>query len=158
MSDPAQPRPEGWAATVCERLDALATLTDVPGMLTRPYLGPAHKAAATLLRSWMIEAGMQVDLDALGTLRGVYAGRHAAAPALVIGSHIDSVRNAGRFDGPLGVLAGVAIVERLSRAGRRLPFAIEVVAFGDEEGSRFPSTLGGSRALAGCFDPALFEE
>ena len=140
------------------RLDQLADLTDVPGNLTRPYLGPAHRAAVDLLTGWMAAAGMNVTLDALATLRGRYDGERPDAPALVIGSHIDSVRNAGRYDGPLGVLAGLAMVERLARTGRRLPFALEIVAFGDEEGSRFPSTLGGSRALAGRFDPAILDE
>ncbi len=158
MPDPFPSWPASQVDSVCRRLDALAAFTDVPGLLTRSYLGPAHRAALGALEGWMAEAGMHVVLDAIGTLRGRYEGAQPGAPALVIGSHVDSVQNAGRFDGPLGVLAGLAVVERLNGAGRRLPFALEIVAFGDEEGSRFPSTLGGSRALAGCFDPAALTE
>ena len=158
MRDAAAVRPQVWADGILEKLEVLAGLTDVPGILTRPYLGPAHRAAVDRLSDWMRAAGMRVDLDAMATLHGHYEGSTPAAPALVIGSHIDSVRNAGRYDGPLGVLAGLAIVEALHRSGRRLPFALEIVAFGDEEGARFPSTLGGSRALAGCLDPAALAE
>jgi hydantoinase/carbamoylase family amidase len=102
----------------------------------------------------MSEAGMTVHQDALATVIGRYEGVEVGAPAIVLGSHIDTVRNAGRYDGALGVLAGIEVVDTLRQTGERLPFAIEVVAFGDEEGVRFPATLSGSRALAGAFDAA----
>jgi allantoate deiminase len=101
---------------------------------------------------------MATQLGALATLTGRYEGGTPNAPPLIIGSHLDSVRDAGHYDGPLGVLLGISLVDRQNRAGRRLPFAIEVAAFGDEEGVRFPSTLTGSRALAGTFDTATLDE
>lgn len=148
----------GMGAAIAARLDTLAALTDEPGRLTRLYLSPAHRRAAELVMSWMAEAGMQVRLDATGNVVGRYAGSDPAAGTLLLGSHIDTVRNAGRFDGMLGVVAAIELVRRLQAEGRRRPFAIEVLAFGDEEGVRFTSALGGSRALAGRFDPALLDE
>jgi allantoate deiminase len=138
-----------------EKLDALALHSDEPDCMTRLYLSPAHKSAIAELAGWMREAGMQVRIDPLATVIGRYEGHEAGAPALLIGSHIDTVRNAGKYDGPLGVLAGLIAVEELARNGERFPFAIEVLAFGDEEGVRFPSTLSGSRAVAGSLDPAV---
>lgn len=106
----------------------------------------------------MREAGLAVSTDALEALGGRYEDATPGAPALLIGSNIDSVRNAGRYDGTLGVMAGLVAIEELSTRNERLPFAIEVVAFGDEEGVRFPATLNGSRAIAGRFDPAVLEK
>jgi len=145
-------------AEIALRIDELAALSDEPGRLTRLYLGPAHRRAIDLVSEWMRAAGMTVRLDATGTLIGRYEGAAPDAPALLIGSHIDTVRDAGRFDGNLGVITGIAVVGRLHASGRRPSFAVEVVAFGDEEGVRFPSTLGGSRALAGRFEPRLLDE
>jgi allantoate deiminase len=139
------------------RLDALARHTDEPGKLTRLYLSAAHKTAAEELAGWMREAGLTVSIDALGTVVGRYEGATPGAPALLIGSHIDTVRDAGRYDGALGVIAGLVAVEELAKRSEKLPFAIEVVAFGDEEGVRFPTTLTSSRALAGHFDPAVLD-
>ncbi len=139
------------------RLDALARHSDEPGKLTRLYLSAAHKAAVDELAGWMREAGLTVSIDALGTVVGRYEGTIPGAPALLIGSHIDTVRDAGRYDGTLGVVAGLVAVEELSRRGETLPYAIEVVAFGDEEGVRFPTTFTSSRALAGNFDQAVLE-
>ena len=140
-----------------ERLDALARHSDEPGKLTRLYLSAAHKAAAEELAGWMREAGLTVSIDALGTVVGRYESAIPGAPALLLGSHIDTVRDAGRYDGALGVIAGLVAVEELSKRSEKLPFAIEVVAFGDEEGVRFPTTLTSSRALAGNFDPAVLD-
>lgn len=142
-----------------DRLDALARFSDDAEGLTRLYLSPSHKQAAEVLAGWMREAGLAVRLDAVGTLIGRYEGAAGGgAPALLVGSHIDTVRQAGKYDGALGVLAALTAVEALEQAGQRLPFAIEVIAFGDEEGVRFPSTLRGSRALAGTLDAATFDE
>ena len=143
---------------ICQRLDELAALSDITGEITRLYLSPAHKQAAMLVARWMNEAGLTTWHDSLGTVFGRLEGMQADAPTLYIGSHIDTVRNAGRYDGPLGVMLGLAVVERVRAAGEALPFAIEVVAFGDEEGVRFASALGSSRALAGVFAPALLNE
>jgi allantoate deiminase len=133
-------------------LDVLARHSDAPDKLTRLYLSPAHKTAVQQLAGWMRAAGLAVSVDALGTLTGRYEGMRPDAPALLIGSHIDTVPDAGRYDGALGVLAGLVAVEELARCSERMPFAIEIVAFGDEEGVRFPTTLLSSRALAGRFD------
>lgn len=119
--------------------------------LTRRYLTPAHIATRTRIADWMVEAGMSVRVDQAGNLIGRH-GAVADAPILLIGSHIDSVRDAGAFDGPLGVMLGIECAAAL--AGRDLPFAIEVIAFGDEEGSRFPASMLTSRAVAGVLDPA----
>ncbi len=144
-------------ARLIGRLDHLSRHSDEPDALTRLFLSPAHRGAADTLMDWMRQAGLEPVLDAIGNVRARYEGSVAGAPALLLGSHIDTVRNAGRYDGALGVAAALGAVEELAQAGIRLPFAVEVVAFGDEEGLRFPTTLSGSRALAGRFDPACLE-
>ncbi|MBU6398140.1 MAG: allantoate amidohydrolase [Rhodospirillales bacterium] len=115
--------------------------------LTRRFLTSAHKAALETLAGWMQAANMAVRLDAAGTLIGRYEG--TGPRTLLIGSHIDSVRDAGAYDGALGVMLGLGVVEELARQGKRLPFAIEILAFGDEEGSRFHASMTGSRFISG---------
>lgn len=144
-------------AVVMARLEALADFTETPGQLTRLYLTPEHKAAALQVRVWMEEAGMTARMDAVGSIVGRYEGKTADAPALLLGSHIDTVRNAGKYDGNLGVIAAIQAVAELHTQGVRLPFAIEVLAFGDEEGVRFPVTLTGSRTVAGILDVAALD-
>lgn len=144
------------AKTRCDQLGA-PPYSEVEGQLTRRFLTPAHEAALAALTRWMTEAGMSVRRDAAANLIGRYEGETPDAKALIIGSHIDSVRNGGRYDGPLGIMLGIDVVEALHRAGRRPPFAVEVVAFGDEEGSRFPASMTCSRAMAGALDPAALE-
>jgi len=136
-------------ARIVERCDALAGLTEEPGVLTRTFLTPMHKQANERIGGWMREAGMEVRIDPIGNIVGRYAGAKSNGPPVLIGSHLDTVRNAGRYDGIMGVITGIAAVEALAHAGRRLPFAVEVVGFGDEEGVRFDSALIGSRAVAG---------
>jgi allantoate deiminase len=148
----------GLGDLIYNRIGELARISDDPDRLTRVYLSPAHKQAAGLVAQWMREAGMSVRVDATGNVVGRREGSAPQAPALLIGSHIDTVRDAGRFDGCLGVLTGIAVVAELAARQVVYPFAIEVIAFGDEEGMRFPSALGGSRALAGTFDPAVLDE
>ncbi|MCJ2094157.1 allantoate amidohydrolase [Methylobacterium sp. J-072] len=143
-----------FAPRIQERLDALAAITAEPGAITRFYLTPEQARAEALVAGWMREAGMSVRHDAVGNLIGRLEGSEPGAPALVVGSHLDTVRNAGRYDGPLGVITGIACVEALARDGIRLPHALEVVAFADEEGVRFAATLTGSNAFAGRLDPA----
>lgn len=128
--------------------------SEAPDQLTRLFLSPEHKAAAEAVMAAMAGAGMDAHIDAVGNVVGRYAAEEKGAKTLLTGSHIDTVRNAGAFDGNLGVAVPIACVEALHKAGKRLPFAIEVIAFGDEEGVRFPSTLSGSTAVAGQFDPA----
>jgi hydantoinase/carbamoylase family amidase len=146
---------DGIGARIMRQADLLARHTEVPGQLTRTFLTPVQRAAAGTLMGWMRDAGMSARLDAIGNVVGRYEGERPGRPALMFGSHFDSVRNGGRYDGDLGVIAPIACVDALHRAGRRLPFAIEVVAFADEEGVRFQATLLGSRAVAGTFDPGL---
>ncbi|HEV2571083.1 allantoate amidohydrolase [Methylocella sp. CPCC 101449] len=142
------------------RIEALAQFSADSDMLTRLTLTQAHRNAADMVTAWMIQAGMKVHIDALGTVVGrIEAHRQAgkAAKTLLLGSHIDTVRNAGKYDGNFGVIAAIAAVDRLKSEGAALPFAIEVLAFGDEEGVRYPSTLTGSRSIAGTFDPAALD-
>jgi allantoate deiminase len=131
----------------------LARHTDEPGRLTRLYLTPAHRATADAALRMMRAAGLDARVDAVGNVVGRYEGTAPGAPALILGSHLDSVVDAGRFDGPLGVACGIVAVEALARETLRLPFAVEVVAFGDEENVRFPTNLSTSYALAGRYRP-----
>ncbi|MCF3948441.1 allantoate amidohydrolase [Acidiphilium iwatense] len=145
------------AALVMSRLDALARFSTDPDGLTRLYLTPEHRAAADQVAAWMREAGLAARIDGVGNVIGRYEGARPGLPALLLGSHIDTVRNAGKYDGCFGVIAAIAAISRLDAAGIRLNFAIEIIAFGDEEGVRFPVTLSGSRALAGTLDPAVLD-
>lgn len=130
-------------------------MSDEPGRLTRLTWGPAWREAVGLVHGWMEEAGLPTRLDAVGNLMGRREGRRAGTPALLLGSHLDTVIDAGRFDGVLGVLLALAAVEELEVREKRPAFALEVVAFADEEGVRFPCALTGSRAMAGTLDPAV---
>src|SRR5690349_24162006 len=137
---------------IVSRIKQLGMRSETPEQLTRIFLSPEHRIAADLILSWMKDAGMAVHLDAVGNVCGRYEGERPALPCLMLGSHYDTVRDAGKWDGPLGVITAIACVADLNRRGVRLPFAIEVVGFADEEGVRFSSTLLGSRAVAGTFD------
>ena len=137
------------------RIDALAAISETPGNLTRIFLTPQHRAAADVILSWMRDAGMHAQLDAIGNVCGRYEGDRPGLPCLMLGSHYDTVRDAGKWDGPLGLITAISCVADLHKRGRRLPFAIEVTGFADEEGVRFASTLLGSRAIAGTFDESL---
>jgi allantoate deiminase len=140
------------------RLEALRQFTDEPGKITRLYLSPSHRQAVDATVAMMREAGCDhVHVDALGSVIGRYEGKTAGLPALLIGSHIDTVVDGGAYDGALGVIAGIGVVETLRDAGERLDFAVEVLAFGDEENVRFTSNLTSSRALAGTLDAAGLE-
>jgi allantoate deiminase len=139
------------------RLDRLAAFTEVPGQLTRRYLSPAHLEASERVKVWMADAGMSVRTDPLLSLYGRYEGRSAGAQAIMIGSHLDSVIDAGRYDGALGVLAAISVVEELARQGERLGHAVEVAAFGEEEGSRYSAHILTSSALIGAVKPAAFD-
>lgn len=146
---------EDLSRIIMSRLDALAAISADAGAITRLYLSPEQARANALVMGWMREAGLSPRIDAAGNIVGRVEGTAPGAPALVIGSHLDTVRDAGRFDGPLGVVTGIACVEALLREGRRLSFAMEVVGFADEEGTRFDAALIGSRAFAGTLDPAI---
>src|SRR6201994_3084545 len=139
-------------AEIVDRIDALAAISETPGHLTRIFLTREHRVAAERILGWMREAGMHAHLDAIGNVCGRYEGEAAGAPCLMLGSHYDSVRDAGKWDGPLGLITAISCIADLNKRGKRLPFAIEVTGFADEEGVRFASTLLGSRAVAGTFD------
>ncbi len=141
-----------------DRCDALGRLSELPGGLTRVFLSPQQRDANRLVLAWMEEAGMRAHVDAIGNCVGRYEGATPGLPCLMLGSHLDTVRDAGRYDGMLGVVSAIECVAALHATGIRLPFAIEIVGFGDEEGVRFGSTLLGSRAVAGTFDPALLDK
>ena len=141
---------------IVARIDALAAISETSDAITRIFLTPQHRAAAEILMAWMREAGMTAHLDAIGNVCGRYEGTAAGGPCLMLGSHYDTVRDAGRWDGPLGVVTAIACVADLNRRGQRQMFAIEIVAFADEEGVRFASTLLGSRAVAGTLNERIF--
>jgi len=144
--------PSGARAVARCDLLGVAPYSDMAGGLFRAWLTPAFAATQHQVAGWMAEAGMTVRTDAATNLIGRYEGTTPGAPALLVGSHLDSVRDAGRYDGPLGVMLGIELVANLSAAGKRLPCAIEVIGFGDEEGSRFPAAMLTSRAVAGTLD------
>ncbi|MFT4056206.1 MAG: allantoate amidohydrolase [Novosphingobium sp.] len=149
--------PSGARAVArCDEL-RVAPYSDMEGGLFRAYLTPAYAAAQGAVAAWMEAAGMRVHVDAAANLVGRYEGHLGHAPALVIGSHLDSVRDGGPYDGPLGIMLGIEAVAALNAEGRRLPFPIEVYAFGDEEGSRFPAAMLTSRAVAGTLDAAALD-
>ena len=147
-------RPE---STIMQWLDELAEISEDPALLTRRYLTPEHARAADLVMRWMREAGISARLDAVGNVVGNFPGRRPGTRRLILGSHLDTVRNAGKFDGALGVLLPIACLRSLHQRGERLDYPIDVIAFGDEEGVRFQSTLIGSLAVAGNLDPATLD-
>jgi len=145
------------APRILRRIDELAAVSESPTGLLRRFLTPEHARANALVGGWMEEAGMHVRVDAVGNVTGRYEGRSPGAPALLVGSHLDTVADAGKYDGMLGVVTAIECVHALAAAGTRADFALEVIGFADEEGVRFQSTYLGSRAVAGTFDPALLE-
>jgi beta-ureidopropionase / N-carbamoyl-L-amino-acid hydrolase len=129
------------------------------GQLTVTYLTDAHRACAARLQGWMRECGFdEVRIDAVGNVVGIYNGSDRNARRLLTGSHFDTVRNGGKYDGRLGIVVPMVLVRELSRAGRRLPFGFEVVGFAEEEGQRYKATFLGSGALIGHFDPAWLDQ
>ncbi len=142
--------PTDRAARIITRCREIAACTEIPGEITRLFLTPPMHEVHELLREWMEAAGMTVRVDAIGNLRGFWPGLVPGSPRLLIGSHLDTVPNAGAFDGILGVVLGVAIIEELG--GALLPFAIEVIGFSEEEGVRFSKPFLGSLALVEKLD------
>lgn len=141
-------------------IDALAAITAEPGKLTRLYLTPEHKRAAEVVGTWMRRIDLSVRMDAAGTMHGLLpAGLPGSRSAkrLLVGSHIDTVVDAGRFDGNFGVVAAILAAEEIKARGIALPFALEVLAFGDEEGVRYPKTLISSSTIAGIVDRDILE-
>jgi len=139
-------------------IEMLASISADREKLTRLYLTPEHRRAADLVADWMRSAGLTVRMDAAATMHGCRpASREGARSSrrLLIGSHIDSVIDAGKYDGTVGVVAGILAAEELQARGIELPFGLEILAFGDEEGVRFPKTLIGSSTVAGTFEESV---
>lgn len=154
-------QPSLWdeaAQRVMARADELALISETPVVLTRVYLSAEHLQANQRVAQWMALAGMQVWQDSVGNICGRYEGEQEGAAAILLGSHLDTVRNAGRYDGMLGVLTAIEVVQSLHNQGRRLAKAIEIVGFCDEEGTRFGITLLGSRGLTGSWPESWLEK
>lgn len=150
---PYSMEPQRLAGSVLERCAILAGFSEEPDRLTRRFATDALTRAMDRVAGWMRAAGMDVRRDSIGNLVGRYAAARPDARTLLLGSHLDTVRDAGKYDGPLGVLVALAAVERLYAEHRRLPFAIDVLAFADEEGVRYHTSYLGSQVVAGRFEP-----
>lgn len=145
------------AKKILQRIDELAAISENDGFITRTYGTPAFLSARNKIAQWMKETGLSSRVDNIGNIRGKLLSNNPAAKTFVIASHIDTVINAGKFDGPLGVLAGLDLLKNLIQLKTKLPFHIELIGFSDEEGCRFHSTYLGSKAVAGCFDDHLLQ-
>ena len=140
-----------------ELADRLARWSESPEGLTCTYLSPAHRTVAAEIRDLMHQAGLVTEVDAVANVIGRYPAREESARTLIVASHYDTVRNAGKYDGRLGILIALVLAEHLKRLNRKLPFHLDVIAFSEEEGVRFSSSFIGSRAVAGRFDARLLE-
>jgi hydantoinase/carbamoylase family amidase len=158
-------RPDGVAeggvmrfgTELMRQADVLGLFSEDTPQITRTYLSEQHKQAGEYLIGLMRRAGMQADFDSLGNIVGRYEAEDPHAPVVMTGSHQDSVRNAGKYDGLFGIITAIACVKDLHDRGKRLPYTLEIVGFGDEEGVRFGATLIGSKAMAGSFEPAWLD-
>jgi allantoate deiminase len=151
------PSPAVLGARAFAALAGINRFSDEQGKITRLYLSPSHRQAAEYVKGAMEVSGLTAFIDAAGSVQGRREGVAPGLPAVLIGSHIDTVRDGGRFDGNLGVVAGILAAQAIRDAGIALPFALEVVAFGDEETVRFPTSLSTSSALIGHYDPAWLD-
>ncbi len=142
------------ASTAITRLHALGKISDQPAALTRTFLSPASRSAGELILSWMAESGMETSHTVDGTIRGILPGSNPTAPPLLLGSHYDTVIDAGKYDGPLGIVSALAALELLAQQKTDLPFPVHVLGFSDEEGVRFQTTYLGSRSVIGSLDAA----
>src|SRR5688572_8103939 len=143
---------------IMERLNALASITEEPGIITRNFGTEAFLNGRDLVQDWMQKAGLQTRVDNIGNLRGRLESAQQSKKTFVIASHIDTVANAGKFDGPLGVILGLDLLKNIAETKTELPFNLELIAFSDEEGVRFHTTYLGSKVVAGSFDPATLEK
>ncbi|MGA8610610.1 MAG: allantoate amidohydrolase [Xanthobacteraceae bacterium] len=140
------------------RLWDLAAITDEPGQITRTFLSPAMARANAFVEGLTKSIGGQTEIDGWGNLIGHFPGTSASAKTLLLGSHLDTVPNAGKYDGPLGVLVAIAALESLAQRNVRLPFHVDILGFSDEEGTRFHSAYLGSGALAGLLTEADLDQ
>ncbi|MRV73884.1 allantoate amidohydrolase [Duganella sp. FT92W] len=151
------PQQHALGATVLAWAEQLGTLSEDNNGLTCTYMTATHRETAVQIAQWMREAGMHAHIDAVGNVVGRFLSTDPQARTLITGSHYDTVRNGGKYDGRQGILTAIAVVRHLNDKGISLPFHLEVIAFAEEEGVRFKSTFLGSSAVIGQFDPALLE-
>jgi beta-ureidopropionase / N-carbamoyl-L-amino-acid hydrolase len=154
---PVSEHPAALGERIMAMADRLARWSETPDGLTCTYLTAAHRSVAAELCRLMQQAGLAAEIDAVGNVVGRYAAVKPEERAIIVASHYDTVRNAGKYDGRLGVLVALVVAEELQRQRRKLPFHLDVVAFAEEEGVRFSSSFLGSSAMAGRFDPAMLE-
>ncbi|MDO6431901.1 M20 family metallo-hydrolase [Flavitalea sp. BT771] len=145
------------AEKILSRINELASVSEAAKGITRRYGTAAAVEAGEKVRGWMRAAGLRVRVDAIGNIRGIWKSENAGADRLVIASHIDTVIDAGRWDGPLGVVMGLDLLENIISSGRKLPFDVELIAFCDEEGVRFHTTYLGSKVVAGSFERDMLD-
>ena len=141
-----------FAQQIMLRCQELGNISQSPGIVDRRYLSSQHKLANAAVAGWMQQANMRTWQDGAGNIWGRYESPNPNAQSLLIGSHLDTVINGGKYDGMLGVVCPIAIIDMFYQEQRTFPFHIDIVGFGDEEGTRFGSTLLGSRALTGKWD------
>ena len=146
------------AEKVFSRINQLAAITEDEGAVTRTFGTRAFLEGSAKVAAWMKEAGLQTRIDQIGNVRGKLLSKVTGAKTFVIASHIDTVVNAGKFDGPLGVIMGLDLLEQIIAAKAELPFNIELIAFSDEEGVRYHTTFLGSKVVTGAFDRALLDK
>lgn len=146
------------AAAVLSGINELAAISEDATGITRTFGTDAFLAGRRSVQNWMEEAGLQTRIDAIGNVRGRFLSLNEGAKTFVIASHIDTVVNAGKFDGPMGVVMGLDLVTHLIECGKPLPFHLEIIAFSDEEGVRFHTTYLGSKVVAGSFDTVLLDK
>lgn len=144
-------------SNVIKRCQTLAKISDSPVGISRLYLSPSYRAGLNQVEKWMQQANMKTWIDSVGNLWGRFACKDETAPTLIIGSHLDTIPNAGMFDGILGVMVGIEVIERIQEKGIELPFHIEVVGIGDEEGVSFDASMLGSRAIVGQWSDDTLE-
>ena len=140
-----------YSTDVFRRCEELSTISQTAGKINRQYLTPEHYKVNQVVGNWMKQAGMKTWVDEAGNVWGRYESKDVEAQSFVMGSHLDSVPDAGKYDGILGVLAPISLIQYFSEQGISFPFHIDVVGFCDEEGSRFGTTLLGSRAVTGTW-------
>jgi OHCU decarboxylase len=146
-----------YGPAIMQWAEEIGAISDDEQGLTCAYMTPGHQQTAMRIAAWMTDAGMDTSIDAAGNVVGRYAAADARAKTLITGSHYDTVRNGGKYDGRLGILLPLAIVKQLHARGERLPYHLEVIGFAEEEGVRFRSTFLGSNAITGRFDMSLLE-
>ena len=144
-------------ATVMEWAEEIGAWSEDEGALTCTYMSDAHRRTANQIFDWMRAAGMHAHIDAVGNVVGRYLATDPRAKTLITGSHYDTVRNGGKYDGREGILLAIAVVKHLHERGETLPFHFEVIAFAEEEGVRFKSTFLGSSAVIGQFNMELLD-